>query len=107
MRKTIFAIGSILVIATSASAGVANCKVSTSLAATMEVSTESAGATVGSGDAYSLTLYLISDTCQLDGSCIASAWVYQEMNGIDGLQRQDAYRDDTCGGRFPADLLVF
>lgn len=37
----------------------------------------------------------------------AEAWVYQEANFIDGLQRQDATWDDTCGGQIEPDLLIF
>lgn len=37
-----------------------------------------------------------------------SVWMYEESNGIDGLQRQDEVRDDTCGGRAgPGDTIRF
>lgn len=35
------------------------------------------------------------------------AWIYQESNGIAGLQRADAGRDDTCQGAIRPDRLVF
>lgn len=31
------------------------------------------------------------------------ATLYQESNDIDGLQRADGFKDDTCGGFIPAD----
>lgn len=49
-------------------------------------------------------LYVDNDLCQLD--CVASVWIYQESNGIDGLQRNDAGADDTCGGVIAADTLL-
>lgn len=39
--------------------------------------------------------------------CLVSIWIYQEANGIDGLQRDDEVVDDTCRGQIPGDLLVF
>lgn len=36
-----------------------------------------------------------------------SIWVYEESNGIAGLQRQDELRDDTCGGAIPGDTILF
>lgn len=38
---------------------------------------------------------------------VDALWVYAESNGIPGLQRQDDFVDDTCGGRIPSDTLVF
>lgn len=35
---------------------------------------------------------------------IARAFVYEESNGIPGLQRADAGRDDTCHGQIAGDL---
>lgn len=32
--------------------------------------------------------------------------IYEESNGIDGLQRQDEVVDDTCGGVFPGDTQI-
>jgi hypothetical protein len=48
-------------------------------------------------------LYVDNDLCQLELECIASLWVYQETNGIPGLQRSDPQVDDTCHGMVPAD----
>lgn len=48
--------------------------------------------------------YVDNDLCQ--PACLASVWIYQESNGIDGLQRGDEVVDHTCGGKFPADTLL-
>ncbi len=32
-------------------------------------------------------------------------WIYEESNGIDGLQRHDDNVDDTCGGTVAPDTL--
>lgn len=48
--------------------------------------------------------YVDNDLCQ---PCMWSIWVYQESNGIEGLQRGDEVVDDTCGGQIPADTIVF
>ena len=50
------------------------------------------------------TLYAVNDDCA--GECLFSAYLYRESNGISGLQRMDAMRDDTCGGAFPADQMI-
>ena len=34
-------------------------------------------------------------------------WVYQESNGIDGLQRRDEVVDDTCHDLVPGDTIIF
>lgn len=34
-----------------------------------------------------------------------SIWIYEETNGIDGLQRDDDIIDDTCGGMIAGDTL--
>lgn len=107
MRKTIFAAGAILMIATTASGAEAICQPTTSLAETFKVSNGDGGLTLGSGEANTWTFYVVNDACQLDGTCLFSTWIYQEMNGIDGLQRQDMFRDDTCGGMYSGDLIVF
>ncbi|HUR68010.1 MAG TPA: hypothetical protein VM370_02105 [Candidatus Thermoplasmatota archaeon] len=36
-----------------------------------------------------------------------SIWVYEESNGIAGLQREDELRDDTCGGMIDSDTFIF
>lgn len=35
-----------------------------------------------------------------------SIWVYEESNGINGLQRKDEMKDDTCG-MIPGDTIIF
>lgn len=49
--------------------------------------------------------YIENDPCQPE--CMWSFWVYQESNGMDGLQRGDEVKDDTCGGVIEADTIVF
>lgn len=48
--------------------------------------------------------YWDNDPCQ---PCMWSTWVYQESNGIDGLQRGDEVQDDTCHGMIESDTVVF
>ena len=36
-----------------------------------------------------------------------NAWVYQESNGIAGLQRADEIQDDTCHGLIAGDTVLF
>lgn len=40
-------------------------------------------------------------------SHLFSFWVYEESNGIDGLQRGDPVVDDTCHGMISPDLLIY
>lgn len=43
-------------------------------------------------------LYVVNDACQPvigDGSCTVSLWIYQESNGIAGLQRGDETHSDV------------
>lgn len=49
-------------------------------------------------------VYVELDQCQ--PTCLISLWIYQESNGIPGLQRADAIRDDTCGGILQPDVLL-
>lgn len=42
-----------------------------------------------------------------DDGCIFSVWIYQESNGVDGLQRIDEVKDDSCGGEYEGDSLAF
>lgn len=51
------------------------------------------------------TLYVDYDDCAM--ACSFSVWIYQESNGIPGLQRQDSVRDNTCGGTIAPDTLIF
>jgi hypothetical protein len=39
--------------------------------------------------------YVDNDACQ--PGCGFSIWIYEESNGMDGLQRGDEVVDDTCG----------
>lgn len=60
----------------------------------------------GDGDGV---YYLDHEGCILPwgpGSCHGYYWLYEESNGIDGLQRQDYIVDDTCDGRIAGDTLV-
>lgn len=51
--------------------------------------------------------YIDNDPCQPCG-IILSPWIYEESNGIEGLQRADEVMDDTCGGRAgPGDTIIF
>lgn len=48
----------------------------------------------------------------VDGETITLAedvgnWVYQEQNGLSGLQRADWWVDDTCGGAIQGDFWVW
>lgn len=45
------------------------------------------------------------DMCQ--PQCIFSYWVYQESNAIDGLQRNDDVKDDTCRGQIESDTIIY
>lgn len=37
---------------------------------------------------------------------LTSIWVYEESNGMKGLQRGDVLKDDTCQGQVKSDDLV-
>jgi hypothetical protein len=45
--------------------------------------------------------YVDWSSCQPE--CTLDLVVYEETNGIDGLQRRDTHVDHTCGGEIPAD----
>ncbi len=47
--------------------------------------------------------YVDNDVCQ--PNCLFSIWIYQESNGIEGLQRGDEVVDDTCGGMIESDTV--
>ena len=54
--------------------------------------------------------YIDEDGCPLLAvvqNCHYSFWVYEESNGIAGLQRDDEIRDDTCRGLIPGDTVIF
>lgn len=51
-----------------------------------------------------LGLYYVDyDDC--DHACPPWLWIYEESNGVPGLQRDDEMQLDTCG-YFPGDTLV-
>lgn len=45
-------------------------------------------------------MYVVADDC---ASCLLSVWIYEESNDIEGLQRDDRQKDDTCGGQIASD----
>jgi hypothetical protein len=50
--------------------------------------------------------YVINDLCQVD-LCGWSIWIYEETNGMAGLQRKDDFiGDDTCG-QVAGDTIIF
>jgi hypothetical protein len=64
------------------------------------------GATCDVGAGPDLTIgdfYVDKDLC-MDEVCFAAVWVYEEANGIGGLQRRDSVTDTTCG--FTPDALI-
>lgn len=48
--------------------------------------------------------YVDNDWCP---QCHLSLWIYQESNGIDGLQRADEVVDDTCHDMIRGDTIIF
>jgi hypothetical protein len=71
----------------------------------------------GHCEAYSTTqpdvdvagVYYVDEDC-LDGCSVEilfSIWIYEESNGIPGLQRGDEHTDDTCHGMIEADRVAF
>ena len=54
-----------------------------------------------------ITRYVDNDPCQPD--CGYSIWIYEEFNGIDGLQRDDEVVSDVtnCDGSVTGDFIVF
>ena len=42
----------------------------------------------------------------VEHDCTQWVFFYAESNGIDGLQRRDFLRDDTCHGMIPPDTLT-
>lgn len=66
-------------------------------------------ADVDTGDLAEERLYVAIDNCIPVVGCAFSIWVYQETNGIDGLQRRDEVRSDVgaCGDGTEPDTVVF
>jgi len=61
------------------------------------------------GDAIGGDIYVDNDLCEPvvgDGTCTAAIWIYQETNGIAGLQRGDENVNDVinCTDGTTADL---
>lgn len=50
-------------------------------------------------------VYVDSEPCAA-GDCIISVWIYEETNGVTGLQRDDFRHSDVCGDEV-GDRLVF
>lgn len=67
-------------------------------------STSAATLMLGSGARNSDTVYIAMDPGE---ATVPLPWIYMETNGRDGLQRHDDWRDDTCGGEYSGDMLVF
>ena len=55
-------------------------------------------------EAEAAPYYVDNDLCQ--PGCAFSIWVYEETNGIAGLQRGDEVVDDTCHGSIEADTII-
>lgn len=54
------------------------------------------------------TFYIDLNFCQPECHPNIDLWIYQESNGISGLQRDDKVVDDTCGGAAGAgDTIIF
>lgn len=60
---------------------------------------------LGSTQDWLATFYVVNDLCQ--PQCLFSVWIYQETNGMEGLQRSDPLHDDTCDGIFASDHIIF
>lgn len=54
----------------------------------------------------SQTYYLVVLGCD-SGICPFAEYLYEETNNIEGLQRHDGLRDDTCGNSALADLQIW
>jgi hypothetical protein len=78
---------------------------STSFGSGCEMTTSYPEVDTGIGIAGAPRYYVDYDQCQ---PCMWSLYVYEESNGIDGLQRGDEVVDDTCAGAAgPSDTIVF
>lgn len=54
------------------------------------------------------TYVLLATMCSDGGACYPiSPWIYEESNGIAGLQREDELQDDTCHGMIAGDTIIF
>lgn len=73
------------------------------------------GCTPTTSTAVAVGGFYVSEDCYLDPILegrdpyclvIFSLWVYEEANGLPGLQRQDEVVDDTCQGAIPGDRII-
>lgn len=62
---------------------------------------------VGPGARDTTTFYVVIDSPTPSDLFIPLPWIYEETNGRDALQRHDDWRDDTCGGEYAGDMLIF
>ena len=69
--------------------------------------------TISDPETGAVIYYIDNDPCQTEG-CIWSFWIYEETNGFENLQRQDASesdadkftQDDTCHGAILPDTII-
>lgn len=66
----------------------------------------------GTGPNAGGEVYVDNDNCQPvvgDGTCLFSTWIYEETNGIAGLQRDDEVKSDVagCAGTVDGDYIIF
>jgi hypothetical protein len=80
------------------------------------LTTSNADVDTGPASAVTGARHYVADDCFLSWCTLfgltgvivsGTLWVYEESNGVDGLQRGDEVVDDTCGGRFPGDTIIF
>jgi hypothetical protein len=92
MRKLLIAMLALLLVATAARAQ-ENC--------------ETEEADVDTGETPAGRYYVVNDECQ--PGCLFSVWIYQESNGVDGLQRGDdvCLDDGSCCGHPESDTVIF
>lgn len=63
--------------------------------------------TTSETDADAAGYYVINDCWHNDcAKAFFSIWVYEEANGIPGLQRGDEVVNDTCHGQIQADKII-
>lgn len=57
-------------------------------------------------DALGMWYFTDDDGCRW-GFPECGLWIYEESNGIQGLQRGDLYVDDTCHNAIEPDTIIF
>jgi hypothetical protein len=60
------------------------------------------GVVLSVGSAY----VLVGREGPCDPECMHTFWIYEEANGIEGLQRGDEIVDDTCHGMIAPDRVI-